>query len=211
MKIKFYYFLFLIIFFNCSTKKEITKKDNTINASDLEYYKLEEGMVNWVGYKIVHQHHGTIQISQASITLKGDQLLEGEFIVDMKSLKNLDLSQQPKIQKTLENHLKSDDFFSVNNFPTSRFVISSTDKIKANKYNIKGFLTIKDTTLAINFRAEIFIQKDKTLKAASNSFKIDRTKWGILYASKDFGGFADKMIGDSIQLQINLTAKPIYK
>lgn len=50
-------------------------------------------------------------------------------------------------------HLKTDDFFNAEKFPTIKFKSSSFEKIGENHYAIKGWLTIRDTTKEVTIDA----------------------------------------------------------
>lgn len=54
-----------------------------------------------------------------------------------------------------DNHLKSDDFFNAELFPTMSFTSTSITKLEGNKYQIIGDLTIRDVTLPVTFDAEL--------------------------------------------------------
>ena len=52
-------------------------------------------------------------------------LFQGEFFVDMTSINVQDLTGGSK--ERLEGHLRSDDFFSVESFPSAHLYISSSE------------------------------------------------------------------------------------
>ena len=67
-------------------------------------------------------------------------------------------------------------------------------------YEIEGDMTIRGVTNAIKFKAKINDGK------ASAKLKIDRTKYGVKYASKSFfKNVGDKMIYDEFDLEVNLS------
>ena len=53
--------------------------------------------------------------------------------------------------KTRDKHLKSDDFFNSEKFPTLKFVSKSFTKIEGKNYKLVGDLTIKGTTKEVEF------------------------------------------------------------
>lgn len=65
------------------------------------------------------------------------------FTVDINSI-NTDNENRDK-------HLKSDDFFNVEKFPTAKFVGKTFKPLGNNKYELVGDLTIRDVTKSIKF------------------------------------------------------------
>lgn len=96
-------------------------------------------------------------------------------------------------------HIKSDDFFAVETYPTATFVstlITSTE----NGYDVTGDLTIIDQTHPITLSIQ---EKDQTTYTAS--FDIDRTVWGITYGSDNFfDNLGDNVINDTISYELVL-------
>ena len=83
----------------------------------------EASSLIWEGSKIIGgKHVGTLAIKESSLYFDGAKLVGGSFVMDMASIKNTDLDEGSA--KKLEGHLKSEDFFGVSNYPTSRFKIS---------------------------------------------------------------------------------------
>ncbi len=71
---------------------------------------------------------------------------------------------------------------------------------------LQGNLTMKEETKNVEFPVSISLNGD-TLELTSDSFVIDRTKWGVNYGSKSvFDSLEDKFINDEIELTINLKA-----
>jgi polyisoprenoid-binding protein YceI len=107
----------------------------------------------------------------------------------------------------LEGHLKADDFFGVEKFPTANFVITKvTPAAAAGKLTVSGNLTIKGITKPISFPATLAV-KGNSLSAVAKGVKVDRTKYDIRYGSKSFfDSIGDKAIDDEFTLDITLVA-----
>ena len=117
--------------------------------------------------------------------------------MDMTTILCTDLSGEYK--SNLEGHLKSDDFFSVSNFPTSKIVITEVSKSSNDNYNISAKLTIKGITQNINFIAKV---KDNNLSA---TITLDRTKFNVKYGSGSFfENLGDNMIYDDFEIKVTL-------
>jgi polyisoprenoid-binding protein YceI len=153
--------------------------------------------INWVGKKVTGEHSGTVALKSGALVFKKNALTGGTFTVDMTSLNATDLSGE--YQGKLNGHLKADDFFGTDKFPTSTLVFK-TIAVKGNDvYTVTADLTIKAKTNPITF--------DITVKGntATTALKIDRTKYDIKYGSKSFfEGLGDKTIYDDFDLAVNL-------
>jgi len=55
----------------------------------------------------------------------------------------------------LTNHLKTDDFFDVDNFPEAGFASTSITHIEGDSYQVTGEMTLRGTTAAHSFEATI--------------------------------------------------------
>jgi len=163
----------------------------------------KKSTINWHGKKVTGEHFGTIEIENGWLFLEDDKIADGEFIIDMTSLKNTDLKDDGYRAK-LENHLKSDDFFGIVKFPQSRLQIIDSEQVSENKLNVKGNLTIKDITHPIEFITEK--EGDNFLA----EIVIDRSKYDVRYGSGSFfDGLGDKMIYDNFILKVNIvTTEP---
>ncbi len=124
----------------------------------------------------------------------------------MNTLSNEDLKESPILKDSLVKHLKSADFFKVVEHPESTFVVSSVKKKSANQYLFKGDLTIVGVKKPVEFLAQVKMEKD-ILKGEA-TLKLDRTKWGLKYASgKLFAQLGDKLIKDEMILKLKLVAQ----
>ncbi|MCF8302111.1 MAG: YceI family protein [Bacteroidales bacterium] len=168
-------------------------------------------MINWEGSKPGGSHQGTIDVKEGSFKVKEDEIVGGRFVIDMTSIKDNDI-KNPEDRAKLENHLKSSDFFHVEKYPTAIFEITDlkeaepTDDFKAT-HKVTGNLTMKDSTKNITFPAHIeFV--GNFIKAESDRFVIDRSKWNVRYGSRTFfDDLQNKYIHDDIALRIRITAE----
>ncbi len=173
--------------------------------ADVYTVDIAKSKIEWTAYKVTGKHSGELKIASGNLNANGNTLTGGLFVMDMKSMSNTDLDAANG-QKLL-GHLKSDDFFSTDKNPTSKFEISEITALSDDKVTIKGKLTIKGITNEISFPASIK-QKGNFIVAVANSVKIDRTKFDIKYGSKSFfASIGDKAIADDFELNINLIAK----
>lgn len=172
----------------------------------------EQSIVRWTGYYLFSfsEHNGTIKLSAGEIALSEKEIISGHFEIDMTSISDLDMAADNGA-KDLDNHLKSDDFFSVSHYPVARFEITKVEKIKdavdnGPNFDVTGELTIKDVKNSLTFPALIkFVDDGIEAKA---KFKFDRTKWNVRYNSgKFFSDIGDGAISDAIGMDIHLITK----
>ena len=172
-------------------------------------YNLNKGTLTWTGAKLAGSFHtGTISVILGDLRAKGDNIIGGQFVVDMNSISNNDL-EAGKGKEKLEGHLKSPDFFDVAAHPRATFLITGSTPAPAGgdaTHNITGNLTMKGISKSITIPANVAVVENK-LTAVSPSFVIDRTQWGIQYGSSSIAGIAkDKIISNDIALVLNLEA-----
>ncbi|PBQ33196.1 hypothetical protein CNR22_15905 [Sphingobacteriaceae bacterium] len=101
-----------------------------------------------------------------------------------------------------DNHLKSADFFDVENHKNIRFESDSFIKLDNLNYKLNGRLTIKGIAKKVSFDVEYAgVNKDPwgNQKAGfSLNGKINRKDWGLSYnVGLESGGF---LIGDEIKI-----------
>ncbi|QEK51957.1 YceI family protein [Pedobacter aquae] len=170
-------------------------------------YKVDtqKSKIEWIGKKVTGEHRGEIKLASGVLNYNGSALNGGNFVINMNSMTVTDL--QGEMNGKLLGHLKADDFFGVDKFAQSKFVITKVTAAGAGKVNISGNLTIKGITQPLTFPAAITV-KNGVLVAVANGVKVDRTKYDIKYGSKSFfDSLGDKAINDEFELNINLVAK----
>ncbi|MET2985688.1 YceI family protein [Aureibaculum conchae] len=156
----------------------------------------------WKGSKLTGTHNGTIKISEGNFSVEGGKLVGGNFIIDMNSIVVLDL-EDPEKNGKLTGHLKSGDFFDVENHANGAFAITGVEE-KDGKTVVKGNLTVKSIKKNIEFPAVVSVS-DSGVTLKSEPFTIDRTEWGIEYRSTRITDLAkDKLIDDNIELQVEV-------
>ncbi len=169
----------------------------------------EQSTFNWHAKKVTGEHMGTVKFATGTVELNGAKLVGGSFDVDMTSIACTDLTGE--WNEKLIGHLKSADFFAVDNFKTANLKIKSASAIKgakagADNYNVVADLTIKGITKEVKFPAFVVIKKSGEV-VANASFDIDRTAYDIKYGSKSFfEGIGDKAIDDKFNVKIRVVA-----
>lgn len=157
-----------------------------------------ESKVMWLGKKVSGEHFGDIAISSGTLVVSGDQLVGGNFVIDMNTINTQDMEGEYK--EKLDGHLRADDFFDVANHPESTFVITTVTPAETGVVTISGNLTIRGTTKNITFDAQV-IELSETAANVTADFNIAREDWGVNYS-----GQADDLISKEINFKITLVA-----
>ena len=82
----------------------------------------------------------------------------------------------------LTTHLKSADFFNVNEYPTAKFASTSIEEAGDGKVNVTGDLTLLGETKSITFPATVSMEDGLKFDA---TFTIDRTEFGMNYGEEN--------------------------
>jgi len=163
----------------------------------------EKSKLSWLGEKVTGQHSGSINLQSGWINWMDNKIVSGEFDIDMSSIKDAEGSER------LEGHLKSEDFFGVEKYPTSKLVITGSSPFEKGSGLVKGNLTIKGVTNPIEFRATM--QKVEEGTWFYTNIIIDRSKYNVRYGSGSFfDNLGDKTIYDEFKLKVNLLVTKSY-
>ena len=110
--------------------------------------------IAWVGGKATGAHNGTIAVREGELILDDDRLASGTIIVDMSSIKILDITD-PATNAQFAGHLASHDFFSAEKYPVATLEITSV-----SGKHVEGILTIKGISHPIKFDAAVEVNRD---------------------------------------------------
>ena len=191
----------LIVLASCNTNpnQASTEKSQGVATAD-NIYNIEtvQSQITWTGREVsTSYHYGTLDFVSGNFEISNGSIVNGEFIVDMTSINNQDMEGDSKAR--LEGHLKSDDFFSVESYPTAAISINSSELISDGKWNVSADLSIKGFTHPVNF--EMISSED----GWSANLVFDRSKYDVRFRSGSFfENLGDKLIYDDIELSINL-------
>lgn len=197
----------LPFFFSACSNNTSTEdaREQAVATAVSQKTTVENAAIVWSGSKVTGKTHtGTLALKESALEFEDGKLTGGSFIVDMASLQNIDVEGEYK--QKLVNHLKSDDFFGVETYPTSSFKITSIEAGAAEgEYNVTGDLTIKATTLPQSFVAKVAVEGNQATTTAN--FNIDRAKYDVRYGSGSFfDDLGDKAINDEFNLDIKIVS-----
>jgi polyisoprenoid-binding protein YceI len=165
--------------------------------------KADASEVKWTATKVTGKHFGKINVVSGAVEFTDGKFSGGEATIDATSLTVEDLSGKGKDKLT--GHLKSDDFFSVEKFPTATIKITEVKPAGENLYDVTADLTIKGVTKPVSFQANVV--KNESGVTATAAISIDRTAYDIRYGSgKFFENLGDKTIHDTFTLDVSISA-----
>ena len=156
---------------------EIVNAKNNTTATTVKV-NTQTSSIEWIGKKILGQHKGVVNIKSGELSIKGEVITGGNFIIDMTSINCTDI-EDADYDKKLEKHLRSTDFFNVDEFPTATLKITKVLKYlnKENEYKLFADLNIKGITKSISFPATF--KKVGNIFEGNASFTIDRSQWDV--------------------------------
>jgi polyisoprenoid-binding protein YceI len=164
--------------------------------------------LQWKGAKVIGDSHtGNIDIKSGEITYSKEGPTSAVVVVNMKTISNTDL-KDAEYNKKLVNHLKSDDFFSVDKHPEAKLTIKKFTKVSGDEFKLDGDLTIKGIVKPVSLKAKVQQEKENITKITAD-LEFDRTEFDVRYGSgKFFQGLGDKVIADKIEVKVELKGKP---
>ncbi|WP_047982988.1 YceI family protein [Ornithinibacillus californiensis] len=123
-----------------------------------------------------------------------------EFSVDLKSI---DTRNEDR-----DNHLRSNDFFDIENHPKMTFVATDIKKKSDNEYDVVGDLSLRGVTKPVTFDLTMEgVHKDpwgNEVAGFSGSTKLNRKDFGLVWnAALETGGV---LVGEEVKINIELEA-----
>lgn len=156
-----------------------------------------DGNHTYVTWMVDHMGFSALngQIGGTSGTLEIDPANLGAAKVDV----TFDLTTISHPTAAFVTHLKSGDFFDVENHPTAHFVSTGVE-VEGMAATITGNLTIKGTTLPVSIDAEFYGAGTNPMNQKLNigfigNTTISRSAFGL--------GYATPIVGDEVQLTID--------
>lgn len=151
--------------------------------------------VRALGAKITAKHPIVFDEWSGQLRAEGTELLGVDVTIQMNSLR-------ADVDKLTE-HLKTEDFFHVERFPTATFISTSVaaqlgpDGVT---HKVTGDLTLHGVTRHVGFPVKV--KSNGQFLDATAEFVIDRQDFGIAYP-----GMPDDLIQDNVVLTIQLSGK----
>ena len=200
----------ILILFIVSCEKSSKKKIDTslpkptLSLSSGDYIMdNDNSSIKWTGRELsTKSHYGSLQMKNGSLTVNTDGTINGIIKIDMTTIDCEDL--QGRSKASLERHLRSDDFFSVESHPIATLTFNSEGGIGAgNKLAFNGDLEIKGISHPISFESELKSVDPKVSALVDMTF--DRSKYNVRFRSGTFfQNLGDKLIYDDIEISVDI-------
>lgn len=163
------------------------------------YTLTPDSKLEFVGSKVTGKHEG------------GFEKFSGQFVVDVENKKlvenaehivEIDMTSTWSDNEKLTGHLKSPDFFDVEQFPTAKFVLTKAVKTDAG-YNLSGNLDFHGVKKGIVFPANVTVADDGKTVSVEADFSINRMDFGVVYP-----GMTDDLIREEVIIRFNVVGEP---
>ena len=183
---------------------------DSINPDGLFEVDVETSVVRWTGRNLFNHHQGTVKLAGGRIEVQNGALKAASFTLDMNRIVCEDLVDTA-YNAMLIRHLRDDDFFAVDRFPTAEFVCEHAEPLPSctpgtPNYTLHGTLTLRGVTQPLSFPA-VIAAADADHLTGQAQFEIDRTQFGSQYGSGKLFAFLGKhVVNDHIHLHIKLHA-----
>jgi len=166
----------------CSSSEEGTDENGTEEKVEQSVYNLdtENSSLAWKAQMSPdYGHNGTVELSEGSVTMTGDALDAGSFVIDMTSVKVLDLEGDKKT--ALEGHLTGtivDETHPQNMFwNTPVYPTTTVELLSYQEGELELKVKVLDKEMTATVPATIKTDGDKTM--ISGEFSLNFGDLGI--------------------------------
>lgn len=149
--------------------------------------------ITWKGSKVTRTHDGGFRSFSGEIGVVDGDPTKSSVHVEIQA------DSIYADEQRLTDHLKSPDFFDVQQFPTASFHSTAIVR-KGEAYEVTGDLAMHGVTKSVTFPARIELKEDGV--EAEAEFAIPRKDWGIVYP-----GMANDLIRNEVLMKLDIEAK----
>ena len=157
---------------------------------------IAHSQLNFIAESQLVDAHGTFDSWDAEIMFDPEQV-EASSVVITIDAKSINTRIIPR-----DNHLKSNDFFATDSFPTITFKSAFINALADDRVNITGDLTIRGRTKRITIPSRlVFFDATRKLGRVKGQTTIDRHDFGVSFQPPL------NRINPEIQLQFDISFK----
>ena len=172
---------FLMVSCAESNKTEETSNASSNTASNEMSsggeYSLDKSssVLKWTGWEgpkeADYNHYGTMKFSNGKIIMKGNEIIEGKFILPLSSIYVEDLSEGKK--GILRKHLMEEKFFNAVLFPDIKVrILGSKEGIADVEIEVLGKTVLTKIPLSVSMNENV-------LKINAEKFEVDFNEIGV--------------------------------
>jgi polyisoprenoid-binding protein YceI len=171
-----------------------------------------ESVIRWTGRNLFNHHSGTVRLAGGEIRVNQGQLASARFTIDMASIDNEDIADSA-MKAMLLAHLRTADFFDVEQHPTAEFVADAAERIATctegtPNYLLRGTFTLRGISRPLEFPVLIAAKDDGRHLTGQGVLELDRTAYGSTYGSgKLFRFLGQHVVNDHILLHVKIHAE----
>lgn len=157
-----------------------------------------------VQFKIKHLVISTVT---GNFKVFGGEVLTNDMDFENASINfSIDATSIDTNMADRDAHLKSDDFFATEKYPSINFKSTSFTKTSGNNYKLVGDLTIRDVTKQVELDAEFggtMVDFYGNTKAGFDvTGKINRKEFGLMWSAVTEAGGV--VVSDEVKMHINV-------
>ena len=147
--------------------------------------------INFIGEARFISAHGFFGEWDADVALDPGKIEDSKLTITIDAA-----SLNTRVQMR-DNHLRSKDFFAVDQYPKIVFVSKKINKVGERKYDVLGDLTLRGVTKEIDVPLTMAFYENGRGRFRG-AFEINRKEYGISYDSKM------NPIDDIVQVQVDI-------
>jgi polyisoprenoid-binding protein YceI len=152
--------------------------------------------------------HLMVSKVRGRFAVTGGELVVGENAEDSTVVAEIDAASVHSGDAKRDEHLRSADFFEVEQYPTITFRSTRVENHGDGEFTLHGDLTVRDVTKPVALKGEYLGTQDSpfgdTRSGFSASTEINRKDWGLGWnVALETGGL---LVGDKITLDIDVEA-----
>jgi len=173
---KFLFAILLVSLFQFSIN---TAKGEGITSDTVVYIiDTDSSKVEW----FCDLHHGYVLFENGVLKVVDGNIIDGTLNVCMESIIDLEIDYE-LMRLTLQNTLKSIEFFHSDKYHFSNFTIDHIENAESSP-TIYGDITILGVTKCINFQYDLILESD-TLQVKTEEIILDRSDFGNTSMSEE--------------------------
>lgn len=162
--------------------------------------------VTWSAERLTGDgHQGTLAVSGGKFKVVNGQIQDGVVNFDMTQIAVTDLTGERKA--SLEGHLRSGDFFNVENHPDAVLTVNSIEGSTLSASLDMNGVSV-DYSIPVNI-TQTDVPGDQQGIAVTGKFDLDRTKHNVTYRSQTFDDKLDWFIKDDVQVGFSVIGVPV--
>lgn len=160
---------------SCGAEEATESEDETGEQQEQEMVEKEVGYgldidkstLKWKGFEGEDEfHEGTVKFSEGSLVMRGEEVTEGSFVVDMTTIAVTDEGMADEYKAKLQGHLGAPDVWNIAEFASTTVTLGDyTDGKLSITLNVLG----KEVPATV----PVTITKGEGMAKIEGSFKVD--------------------------------------